>query len=326
MNRIDENTLLSAEREAAFNIYCYLAHKLTPSVGQTFAEIIAKYNTSALTDDDNYHLGILKNAVSRNKATASVRLIDFTLSDRGLNAFAFSDTYGNISVVFRGTGAGEWIDNGMGLSGIPNQNTYVSYSGSVTRITVSTDHATLQQVEALNWFCKAAHKNGWGSDCRITVSGHSKGGNKAQFITMHSEMIDRCISFDGQGFSPEAINELRLNTGSRFDARRKKIISISSLIIGAGPTGLCTLLCVMLKKPKKIIICEKDAERIHFVREHYPEVLTVSPNDLKKFIATECEHGGADIVLEVAGSDNSFRLAWECARPNGYRYGGGALR
>ena len=26
--------------------------------------------------------------------------------------------------------------------------------------------------------------------------------------------------------------------------------------------------------------------------------------------------GGADVVLEVAGADTTFRLAWECARPN----------
>ena len=26
--------------------------------------------------------------------------------------------------------------------------------------------------------------------------------------------------------------------------------------------------------------------------------------------------GGADVVLEVAGADSTFRLAWECARPN----------
>ena len=34
------------------------------------------------------------------------------------------------------------------------------------------------------------------------------------------------------------------------------------LIIGAGPTGICTLLSVMLKNPAKIIICEKDETRI----------------------------------------------------------------
>ena len=27
-------------------------------------------------------------------------------------------------------------------------------------------------------------------------------------------------------------------------------------------------------------------------------------------------HGGADVVLEVAGGEETFRLAWECARPN----------
>ena len=45
------------------------------------------------------------------------------------------------------------------------------------------------------------------------------------------------------------------------------------LIIGAGPTGICTLLCVMLKQPKRIIVCEKSEERRRFVQEHYPEVL-----------------------------------------------------
>lgn len=47
------------------------------------------------------------------------------------------------------------------------------------------------------------------------------------------------------------------------------------LIIGAGSTGICMLLCVLLKNPKRIIVCEKDENRIKFVNEHYPDVLTV---------------------------------------------------
>ena len=88
------------------------------------------------------------------------------------------------------------------------------------------------------------------------------------------------------------------------------------LIIGAGPTGICTLLCVMLKKPKRIIMCEKDEKRIDFIKEHYPEVLTVSPEECKEFVMLNSAHGGADVVLEVAGAEATFRLAWECARPN----------
>ena len=52
------------------------------------------------------------------------------------------------------------------------------------------------------------------------------------------------------------------------------------LIIGAGPTGICTLLCVMLKTPKQIIIAETDEQRISFIKEHYPNVIVFNP--LKK--------------------------------------------
>ena len=88
------------------------------------------------------------------------------------------------------------------------------------------------------------------------------------------------------------------------------------LIIGAGPTGICTLLCVMLKQPRKIIVCERSAERARFVREHYPEVLVTIPEDCEAFVRKESAHGGADVVIEVAGSDDTFQLAWRCARPN----------
>ena len=88
------------------------------------------------------------------------------------------------------------------------------------------------------------------------------------------------------------------------------------LILGAGPTGICTLACAMLKHPRKIIVCEKDPDRRDFVRAHYPDVLTVGPGEVAELVAQTSEHGGADVVLEVAGVPETFRLAWECARPN----------
>lgn len=88
------------------------------------------------------------------------------------------------------------------------------------------------------------------------------------------------------------------------------------LIIGAGPTGICTLLCVMLKKPRRIIVCEQSEQRIRFIQEHYPDVQTVTPDKCKEVVLEMSEHGGADVVIEVAGSNDTFRMAWECARPN----------
>ena len=88
------------------------------------------------------------------------------------------------------------------------------------------------------------------------------------------------------------------------------------LIIGAGPTGICTLLCVMLKHPKRIIVCEPSEERRNFVKEHYPDVLLTTPDECRDFVLKNSDHGGADRVLEVAGAKTTFQLAWQCARPN----------
>ena len=88
------------------------------------------------------------------------------------------------------------------------------------------------------------------------------------------------------------------------------------LIIGAGPTGICTLLCTLLKHPERIIVCEQSEARARFVREHYPDVSVVSPETCKEYVRQHSRHGGADVVIEVAGAADTFQLAWECARPN----------
>lgn len=88
------------------------------------------------------------------------------------------------------------------------------------------------------------------------------------------------------------------------------------LIIGAGPTGICTQLCVMLKQPKRIIVCEQSEERRNFVKQHYPNVLLTTPDECEDFVKNNSDHGGADRVLEVAGGKDTFQLAWRTARPN----------
>ena len=88
------------------------------------------------------------------------------------------------------------------------------------------------------------------------------------------------------------------------------------LIVGAGPTGICTLICAMLKRPERIIVCEPSEERRAFVKEHYPDVLLTTPDACEEFVKQHSDHGGADRVLEVAGGKDTFQLAWRCARPN----------
>lgn len=169
------------------------------------------------------------------------------------------------------------------------------------------------------FFCKHGYVNnctdkngGWALGCRID-------GGQAEYVR---------VPYANQGLNKiedHITDEQALLVGDVlatgfWAARISEITEEDTVaIIGAGPTGICTLLCVMLKNPKKIIVCEVDEERIRFVKDHYPEVLVVNPmeEDAEQFIKEHSEHGGADRVLEVAGSSNSFELAWKSARPNG---------
>ena len=88
------------------------------------------------------------------------------------------------------------------------------------------------------------------------------------------------------------------------------------LLLGAGPTGLCTLLCLLQKQPKQILVCERDPQRRAFVQSHFPQVLVLSPDQALDTVRAASAHGGADRVIEAAGGEETFSIAWQCARPN----------
>lgn len=166
------------------------------------------------------------------------------------------------------------------------------------------------------FFCKHGYVNnctdpngGWALGCRID-------GGQAEYVRVP--------------YADQGLNRIPANVSDRQALLVGDVLATSFwavriseigpedtvLIIGAGPTGICTLLCALLKRPARVIVCEKDAARLRFVREHYPEVLTVEPVHALEFVRANSSHGGADVVLEAAGAEETFRLAWKCARPN----------
>lgn len=166
------------------------------------------------------------------------------------------------------------------------------------------------------FFCQHGYVNnctdvngGWALGCRID-------GGQAEYVRV--PYADRGLNRIPDSVSDEQALFVGDVLATGFWAARISEISGEDtvLVIGAGPTGICTLLCVMLKKPKRIIVCEKSSERIRFIREHYPDVLVTEPEECKEFVLRNSDHGGADVVLEVAGAGDTFRLAWECARSN----------
>ena len=166
------------------------------------------------------------------------------------------------------------------------------------------------------FFCRHGYVNnctsphgGWALGCRID-------GGQTEYVRVP-------LATQGLNRIPDTVSDEQalfvgdiLATGY-WAARISEISEEDTvLIIGAGPTGICTLLSVMLKKPGRIIVCEKSEARRAFVAEHYPEVLLTTPDECLAFVMANSSHGGADRVIEVAGAKDTFRLAWQCARPN----------
>lgn len=156
--------------------------------------------------------------------------------------------------------------------------------------------------------CTSEH-GGWALGCRID-------GGQTEYVRVP-------LATQGLNRIPDSVTDEQalfvgdvLATG--FWATRISEITPNDtvLIIGAGPTGICTLLCTLLKNPRRIIVCEPSAEHRAFVAKHYPQVLLTTPHKCEAFVKAHSDHGGADRVLEVAGAKDTFQLAWQCARPN----------
>ena len=184
--------------------------------------------------------------------------------------------------------------------------------------TVSAGDRVIVNVETFCgecFFCRNGFVNnctdpngGWALGCRID-------GGQAEYVR---------VPYADQGLNriPDGVNDREalfvgdvLATGY-WAAKISEIKEDDTiLIIGAGPTGLCVLQCVLLKNPKKVIVCESLAERRTFVMNHHPSVQVVKPEDCMD-VARELERVGADVVIEVAGAEDTFEMAWRAARPN----------
>lgn len=167
------------------------------------------------------------------------------------------------------------------------------------------------------FYCKHGYVNnctsphgGWALGCRID-------GGQTEYVRVP-------LAEQGLNRIPDSVSDEQalfvgdvLATG--FWATRISEITEEDtvLIIGAGPTGICTLLCVMLKQPKRIIVCEQSEERRNFVKQHYPNVLLTTPDECEDFVKNNSDHGGATEFLRwlVAKTPSSWHGAQHVLTP-----------
>ncbi|HEY4391789.1 MAG TPA: Mbeg1-like protein, partial [Paenibacillus sp.] len=163
----------------------------------------------------------------------------------GARMATFVDSDKNATVVFRGTaGDYEWYDNGTGG--------YLS----------DTD----MQKQALKYVESLPYTN-------ITVTGHSKGGNKAQYVGILSDKVARVLSLDGQGFSKEFVEQYQ----DLINKNTHKITSISAENDYVN--------CLLIPVAGKFIYIDTEYQQ-NFLRNHSP-VIVLDENGQLRVIAEQ---------------------------------------
>lgn len=205
---------LTTEQNLLINNLMYIAPSsgfpisdMSDYEGMTIGEWLASVDMSAIENSTEYDVLVTgrewKNIIEavKNDSTLSNMVINEVHADnalgggQGRSAVLTSESTNDAVVVFKGTeGQKEWIDNFKG--------------GSVA----DTQH----QENALEWYQNVYEKYDLG-DYEVTVTGHSKGGNKAKYIAILDGTVDNCVSYDGQGFSDKFFEKYADEIAKRQD-------------------------------------------------------------------------------------------------------------
>ena len=143
--------------------------------------------------------------VESNPSLMELEIINVSKTDSGTHGFCVKDSDNNVTVIYSGdySYSDSWVDNFVG----------------------AVQEDSTEQENALTFFEESMEiAKSMGEVSNVTVSGHSKGGNLAQYVTIRSDDVDYCLSYDGQGFSDVFMEKY----APQIAANGSKITSISA--------------------------------------------------------------------------------------------------
>ncbi len=166
------------------------------------------------------------------------------------------------------------------------------------------------------FFCRRGYVNncvegGWELGCRID-------GGQAEYVRvptadMSCTRIPDAISYEQALFVGDV-----LATGYWAAGIGEIQPADVVLVLGAGPTGLTTMMSARLFGPAVIVASDVNEERLALAKARGLCDVTINPKkqDVVETVRALTQGRGADVVFEVAGAKNTFELAWQAARPN----------
>ena len=177
---------------------------VTKSISQcdSIGEFLSQFDDEALSkldsgNADNQEWAARIRYMKKNNEISSLIVKEYNPDVKCL-LFEDPNNPNHAIVAFKGTSGGdEWIDNVEGLN----------------RSDTEAQLRAKAYIDSL----------GYGS---VTVTGHSKGGNKAMYVAITCDKVDRCVAYDGQGFSKEFIDKYSVEIQNR--ASKIKNYSLSN--------------------------------------------------------------------------------------------------
>ena len=160
-------------------------------------------------------------------------------------------------------------------------------------------------------FINNCEKGGWELGCRID-------GCQAEFVR---------VPFADTGLTkiPENVSYERalfvgdILSSGYFGAEMCEIKNGDTVaVIGAGPVGLCAMMCAKYLGAGKIIAIDVDVSRLEIAKNQKLADFVFNPLDcdVEKEVKNLTENRGADGVIECAGAKDTFEMSWKIARPN----------
>lgn len=162
-------------------------------------------------------------------------------------------------------------------------------------------------------FCKKGFVNncingGWELGCKID-------GCQAEYVRV--PYADNCLTKLPDNVSYEnALFVGDILSSGYWGAELCEITNGDTIaVIGAGPVGLCAMQCAKILGAGKVIAVDIDKNRLELAQKLGFADFISEPENCEERIKEVAEYG-ADAVIEAAGGENTFELAYKIARPN----------
>ena len=166
------------------------------------------------------------------------------------------------------------------------------------------------------FFCKKGFINncengGWHLGCKI--DGAQAEYVRVPFADKGLNLLPKNVNFKNALFVGDVLASGYFGA-ELCEIKNEDIVAI----IGAGPVGLCTMARARVMTAKKVIAIDINSARLNIALEQGLADYIINPNDceIEKEIKNLTKGRGADCVIEAAGGENTFEMAWKIARPN----------